>query len=43
VIPSQDDVVVDACTLKNFSVVGRMDVLEKHFTGRARVDGGYPA
>jgi predicted nucleic acid-binding protein len=27
---------VDACTLKNFSVVGRMDVLEKRFNGRAR-------
>jgi predicted nucleic acid-binding protein len=27
---------VDACTLKNFSVVSRMDVLEKHFTSRAR-------
>jgi hypothetical protein len=27
---------VDACTLKNFSIVGRMDVLEKHLAGRAR-------
>jgi len=36
VSPIQGGAVVDACTLKNFSVVGRMDVLEKHFTGRAR-------
>ena len=34
--PIQGGAVVDACTLKNFSVVGRMDVLEKHFNNRAR-------
>lgn len=34
--PIQDGAVVDACTLKNFSLVGRMDVLEKHFNSRAR-------
>lgn len=25
----------DACTLRNFAVVGRADLLEKHFAGRA--------
>ena len=34
--PIQGGAVVDACTLKNFSVVGRMDILEKHFSSRAR-------
>jgi predicted nucleic acid-binding protein len=36
VSPIQGGAVVDACTLKNFSVVGRMAVLEKHFNSRAR-------
>jgi predicted nucleic acid-binding protein len=34
--PIQVGIIVDACTLKNFSVVGRMDVLEKHFNNCAR-------
>jgi hypothetical protein len=32
----EDSAIVDACTLKNFAVVGRLDVLEKRFTQRAR-------
>ena len=31
-----DGVIVDACTLKNFSVVDRMDVLQAYFRGRAQ-------
>ena len=34
--PIEDGVIVDACTLKNFSVVDRMDVLGAYFSGRAR-------
>ena len=34
--PIEDGAIVDACTLKNFSVVDRMEVLEGHFSGRAR-------
>jgi hypothetical protein len=34
--PIEDGVIVDACTLKNFSVIDRMDILEAHFSGRAR-------
>ena len=34
--PIEDGFIVDACTLKNFSVIDRMDVLEAHFSGRAR-------
>jgi hypothetical protein len=34
--PIEDGAIVDACTLKNFSVVDRMDVLEAYFSGRAR-------
>ena len=34
--PIEDGVIVDACTLKNFSVVDRMDVLQAYFSGRAR-------
>lgn len=30
------NVIVDACTLKNFSVIGRIGVLDQHFAGRAR-------
>jgi hypothetical protein len=31
----EDSVIVDACTLQNFSVVGRLDILEQHFANRA--------
>lgn len=31
----EDSVIVDACTLQNFSVVGRLDILEQHFADRA--------
>jgi hypothetical protein len=34
--PIEDGAIVDACTLKNFSVVDRMDVLEAYISGRAR-------
>lgn len=34
--PDEDSVIVDACTLKNFAVVGRLDILEQHFGQRAR-------
>ena len=33
--PIKDGVIVDACTLKNFSVVDRIDILEAYFSGRA--------
>lgn len=32
----EDGVIVDACTLKNFAVVGRLDILEKRLGQRAR-------
>jgi hypothetical protein len=32
----EDGVIVDACTLKNFSVVDQMDVLRAYFSGHAR-------
>jgi predicted nucleic acid-binding protein len=32
----EDGVILDACTLKNFSAVGRLDVLKRHFGRRAR-------
>jgi hypothetical protein len=33
--PIEGGAIVDACTLKNFSVVDRMDVLQAYFRGRA--------
>jgi hypothetical protein len=33
--PDESSVIVDACTLQNFSVVGRLDILEQHFANRA--------
>jgi hypothetical protein len=29
------DVIIDACTLLNFSVVGRMDLMQERFRGHA--------
>lgn len=34
--PDEDGVIVDACTLQNFSAVGRLDILERHFAHSAR-------
>lgn len=31
----EDSAIVDACTLKNFSVVNRLDILENYFSKRA--------
>jgi predicted nucleic acid-binding protein len=33
--PDEDSVIVDACTLQNFSVIGRLDILKQHFAHRA--------
>lgn len=33
--PNEDGVIVDACTLKNFAVVGRLNILEQYFAQRA--------
>ncbi len=41
--PIEDGAIVDACTLKNFSVIDRMDVLEVYLQRARPVDGSHCA